>query len=42
MSLDIKFCDKNQPTNDFYNFVNGKWIEENPIPSDYQNSIQRT
>lgn len=36
MSLDIKFCDKNQPTNDFYNFVNGKWIEENPIPSDYQ------
>ena len=36
MSLSISFCSETSPVNDFYRYVNEKWMKENPIPDDFQ------
>ena len=35
MALSLNFCMDHNPTHDFYNYVNGEWIKENPIPNDH-------
>ena len=36
MSLNLSLSDSVEPVNDFYKYVNDKWIKNNPIPSDFQ------
>lgn len=35
MALSINYCNDHKPTHDFYNYVNGEWIKNNPIPNDH-------
>lgn len=36
MSLNLTFSKDIKPQDDFYSFVNSKWIKNNPIPQDFQ------
>jgi len=35
MALSLNFCMDHNPTHDFYNYVNGDWLKNNPIPDDH-------